>query len=275
MTSEVAERARAAEWLQRRYSIAELGRRLGVSTFIARKTRNGELSWEMFRRLRALEGDRFALHVFGLDPPAFSDLQLLRQHLEETAKLIEQTERRPDTCSAFDIVAADAATVGVPEVVERDADTTDLGDVLAGWLERWRAVPMLDAKTALRLASSDPSGRVGVVKRGRRDAFFRCLHVGGRLQFQNADGVRLAGSSTEDWQRDPYLASCVRAYGLAAERRQPVLQDVTIRPKAGLTPTEDRFRRLILPFFDRRKNTVVIVVSRALDTTHGSQTTDG
>lgn len=261
------ERSRAQQWLQR-YSTAELARRLGVSAFIAGKARDGDFSWETFTRLRRLEGDRFAIHVLGIDPNA--DLPLLRRHHADTAALIAEAERRQQEARPLPPSNATEAT-GAPDIVERPLGGVELNDVLAGWLERWRNGSRLNAKVALRLASADPSGRVGVVKRGPRDPFFRCLYVGGRLRFQNADGIRLAGSSTADWQLDPYLATCVRVYGLAVERGTPVIEDVTVHPKLGVSPVETRFRRLVLPFTDRRKNGIVIVASSELQTTYGSR----
>lgn len=265
MTLHDDERSRAQQWLHR-YSTAELARRLGVSAFIADKARNGEFSWETFTKLRHLEGDRFALHVLGIDPSA--DLALLRRHQADMAALIAEAEKRQQEGRPAPLPGATDAS-GAPDIVEQPLDSVELNDVLAGWLERWRSGPKLNAKIALRLATADPSGRVGVVKRGPRDPFFRCLYVGGRLRFQNADGVRLAGSSTADWQQDPYLATCVRVYGLAVERAAPVIEDVTIRPKLGVSPVETRFRRLVLPFTDRRNNSIVIVASSELQTTYG------
>lgn len=266
MTMHENERTRAQQWLQR-YSAAELARRLGVSAFIADKARNGEFSWETFTKLRHLEGDRFALHVLGIDPSA--DLALLRRHHADMATLIAEAEVLQREGRLAPLPGAKEAS-GVPDIAEQPLDGVELNDVLAGWLERWRSGTKLNAKIALRLASADPSGRVGVVKRGPRDPFFRCLYVGGRLRFQNAEGVRLAGSSTADWQQDPYLATCVRAYGLAVERNMPVIEDVTIRPKLGVSPVETRFRRLVLPFTDRRNNSIVIVASSALQPIYGS-----
>lgn len=262
MTSHDDERSRARQWLHR-YSTAELARRLGVSAFIADKARNGAFSWETFTKLRRLEGDRFALHVLGINPSA--DLALLRRHQADTAALIAEAEKRQPAMQPDPF----PGRTDIPDIVEQPLDGVELNDVLAGWLERWRSGSSLNAKIALRLATADPSGRVGVVKRGPRDPFFRCLYVGGRLRFQNTDGVRLAGSSTADWQQDPYLATCVRVYGLAVERGTPVIEDVTIHPKLGVSPVETRFRRLVLPFTDRRKNSIVIVASSELKTTYG------
>jgi hypothetical protein len=255
---------RAAEWLGR-YKVADIAEVLDVSRPTASKIRAGELDWPAFLAFAERDGVAFVSHVLSPVVPGLKAgagvVSLLRRLGAEIAAAVDEVEG--------DNVPSERPAP--PTMVERRVADVPMveGSPIAAWLTRWRRSAKLDGRSAVRLASMDPSGRVGVVRRGEGSPFFKCLHVGQALRFRNPSGLRLVGSTTADWSKDPYLASCERTYNLAAERGEPVIEDVEAAAGAGLAPTEPGYRRAVIPFRDRRGNAVVIVASEPLQAAHG------
>lgn len=244
------------------YDAGELMAVLGVSRYIASNYVSGHLDLPTFLALHEREGLSFIRHVLGISRGELAAGTLpaqLRAKAREIAELAADIE-------------ADAAMAGVgsdpqPDVVERALEeiTIKPGSSPWTWLKRWENGNRIEILNALKLAKTDPGGRVGIVTRAPKATFFTCRHVGSRLRFSNTSDIRLIGSTTADWEKNPYLRSCAESYAETVEREQPLVQDVNASKTRGMAPTEPGFRRFMFPFVNRAKTHIVIVVSETLE----------
>lgn len=243
------------------YDAGELMAVLGVSRYIAGNYANGNLDLPAFLALHEREGLNFIRHILGISKGELAAGTLpaqLRAKAREIAELAADIE-------------ADAAMAGIdsepqPDVVERALEeiTIKPGSSPWTWLQRWENGNRIEIANALKLAKTDPGGRVGIVTRAPRATFFTCRHVGSRLRFSNTSDIRLLGSTTADWAKNPYLRSCAESYAETVERERPLIQDVNASKTRGMAPTEPGFRRFMFPFVNRANTHIVIVVSETL-----------
>ncbi len=247
-----------------RYDVPQTMQLLGVSRYRAELILDGYPDFAEFCMLFERVGLAFVTNALGISNANLVTgglVSLLRRHEEETRR----------TWMALDQVAVAAPSRSELEILDLDLaeHPPTLGTAMSRWLARWEASPRLELGQATKLAAGDASGRVGLMSRSRTATAFTCRHIGRTLHFNNTGGLRLVGSTTADWGNNPYLTSCAEAYRMAADRGQPLLQEVRIGEGHGLLPNEPAFLRLLLPFENRAKTTLVIVVSEPLITSHG------
>lgn len=259
----VAERIR--DFIRPRYDVPQMMHLLGVSRYRAELILAGHPDFAEFYMLFERIGLSFVVNALGISNANLATgglVSLLRRHEEETRRM----------WMALDQAAAAAPSVPEPEIVERDwtMHPPKLGTAMSRWLARWQVSPRLELSQATKLVAGDASGRVGLMSRSRTATAFTCRHIGRTLHFNNTGGMRLVGSTTADWGNNPYLMSCAEAYRVAADGGRPLLQEVRIGEGQGLLPNEPAFLRLLLPFENRAKTTLVIVISEPLITSHGS-----